>query len=246
MPEIAKVNNGAEQSLSRRLLDLALSVLPAIGGTIGFLGFVAVIGGAIQWVRFTAVHLPASQAVDAIPQSELVAIGAQYLIAFTIVGVFAVVVLYVVDRRAEGNWPTARALLGLAAIECLVVMMLVSVPAPAVVISIVLAVALAVIALLIAPATMSVIREWHALARLRAMRADWDDAARAARFERAYYAYLVTAGMSAEKLASAAARVAACERALADAEVTWADFVVRVERVKVERQRAAAEDVAEV
>jgi hypothetical protein len=69
-------NDQAEKPFQRRLVDLFFQVLPAIGSALGFVGFVAVLGGAIDWVRFSAADLPSDQAVGAIPQSDLVAVGA--------------------------------------------------------------------------------------------------------------------------------------------------------------------------
>lgn len=229
MPGANQTNGGGEQSLPRRLLDLTLSALPAIGGTIGFVGFVALLGGAIQWVRFNSVQLPASQAVDAMPQSELVAIGAQYLITFTLLGLFAVICLYVVDPRAKGNTATARALLALAAVESIVVMALVAVPWETLVISVVLVIALTAIAIRIAPATVDLIKRWTELTQLRRFRKDWDENADSARFERAYYAYAVTAGLPDGMIETIGIRVAACERSLAEVEMKWAALVDRLE-----------------
>ncbi|HEX2086370.1 MAG TPA: hypothetical protein VHF89_11855 [Solirubrobacteraceae bacterium] len=79
---------------------LALDALPAIAGAIGFVGFIALIGGAIQWTRFWAAELPADQAVRVIPRAELVTIGAVSAIAFTLLGLAAVLLVYLLDRRA--------------------------------------------------------------------------------------------------------------------------------------------------
>lgn len=107
------------------IVGWALAAVPAVAGTIGFLGFVAVIGAAIQWTRFESAKLPADQAVHAIPQRELVAIGAVSLIAFTVLGLLAVLLAFIVDRRGDPSRSTRKALVFIALLEGLVVILLV-------------------------------------------------------------------------------------------------------------------------
>jgi len=80
-----------------------MQALPAIGSAVGFVGFVAVLGAAIEWVRFSAAGLPADQAVRVASRPELVATGAVSLIAFTLLGLLAVMVAYLADPRGEGT-----------------------------------------------------------------------------------------------------------------------------------------------
>jgi uncharacterized membrane protein YgcG len=105
-----------------RLLDLALQALPAIAGAVGFVGFVAVLGAAIDWTRFAAAGLPADQAVRVIDRPELVATGAVSLIAFTLLGLLAVLAAYLLDPRAEANPGVRRGAIAVATIELLVVL----------------------------------------------------------------------------------------------------------------------------
>lgn len=79
---------------------MALEAVPAIAGAVGFVGFVALIGGAIEWTRFWAAELPADQAVGAIPETELVTVGAVSTILFTLLGLAAVLLVYLLDRQA--------------------------------------------------------------------------------------------------------------------------------------------------
>ena len=108
--ESAASATSSDTSLTSRLSGLAFQALPAIGSAVGFLGFVAVLGGVIDWVRFQAAQLPASQAVAAVPRSELVSVGAEALILFTLLGVAAVLIVYTLDPIAEGTSKTVFAL----------------------------------------------------------------------------------------------------------------------------------------
>jgi hypothetical protein len=97
-----------------RLFDLLMQALPAVGGTIGFVGFVAVIGGAVEWIRFRAAELPADQAVQVVPREQLVTIGAVSIVAFTLLGLMAVLIAYLIDRRGDASAPTWRAVVALS------------------------------------------------------------------------------------------------------------------------------------
>jgi hypothetical protein len=105
---------GGSPSATSRLVDLLLQALPAIGGAIGFVGFVAVIGGAIEWVRFSSAELPADHAVGVIPRAQLVTIGAVSMIAFTLLGLLAVLVALLIDRRGNASAPTWRGVVALS------------------------------------------------------------------------------------------------------------------------------------
>jgi hypothetical protein len=105
------------QTTSQRLIDLGFQALPAIGGAIGFVGLVAVAGAVIQWFRFWAVGLPADQAVSVIPRPELVAIGAGFLIVYTLLGLLGVLMTYLLDSRDGVNEATRWGLVLVAAVE---------------------------------------------------------------------------------------------------------------------------------
>ncbi len=57
-------------------------VLGAIAAGVGVVGLVTVVGGAVSWIRFDALGIPADKAVAAIPSGELVSIGASTLIPY--------------------------------------------------------------------------------------------------------------------------------------------------------------------
>lgn len=99
-------------SLGSRLGSLALEALPAIIGTVGFVGFIAVIGGAIQWTRFWAAELPSDQAVRAMPKAELVSTA-----LFTVLGLAALLLVYLLDHRGAESARARRGLLVILAVE---------------------------------------------------------------------------------------------------------------------------------
>jgi hypothetical protein len=103
-----------------KVADLALQALPAVVSAAGFLGFVAFVGAAIEWVRFSAAGLPADQAVRVIPRQELVTIGAVALVGYTAAALLAVLVVYLVDREGNATVATLRGLVAVALVEMLV------------------------------------------------------------------------------------------------------------------------------
>jgi hypothetical protein len=115
----------ASEGLLGRLSELAWKALPAIGSAIGFAGFVAIVGGAIEWIRFDAAHLPATQAVLAVPKQELVIEGARALIVYVVAAVLAVLLVYLIDRNGDATRQTARGLVVVGGIGLLVSVILI-------------------------------------------------------------------------------------------------------------------------
>ena len=115
----AKPENAETDAKSgwQTLVGLAVEALPAIAGAIGFVGFVALIGGAIQWTRFWAADLPADQAVHVIPRTELVTVGAVSTIVFTLLGLVALLLVYLLDSKGNVNARTRFGLLIVAGVE---------------------------------------------------------------------------------------------------------------------------------
>ena len=77
----------------------------ALSGVLFSAGFVAALGGAIQWARFDAADLPADQAVAALAREELVVVGAVSLVVYLVVGGLVVFAAYLADSK--GNPCTA-------------------------------------------------------------------------------------------------------------------------------------------
>ena len=87
----------------KQIVEWIVSALPAIAGGISFVGLVAILGAAITWVRFMAAQLPADQAISKIPKSDLAGIGAVSLVAFLILGLLAVLTVYMLQSRPFGD-----------------------------------------------------------------------------------------------------------------------------------------------
>lgn len=116
-PASATATPASSEGLLGRLSELAWKALPAIGSAIGFVGFVAIVGGAVEWIRFDAANLPATQGVLAVPKQELVVIGALALGLFVVGAVFAVLVVYLIDSDGNATPRTAYGLIGVGVIE---------------------------------------------------------------------------------------------------------------------------------
>src|SRR5688572_20656576 len=115
MPETADTGtNGQTQpgddGFLARFGGLFLEALPALLSAVGFLGFVALIGGVIQWIRFSAAELPATTAVRLVPREDLVAEGAVSMITWFGLGLIAVLAVYLLDRRGNATEQTRRGL----------------------------------------------------------------------------------------------------------------------------------------
>jgi hypothetical protein len=113
----AKSAGGATEGALSRLGELGWQALPAIGSAIGFAGFVAVVGAAVEWIRFDAAHLPATQAVLALPKQELVIIGALALAAFVLGAVLALLLVYLINSNGDATRRTAWGLVAVGVIE---------------------------------------------------------------------------------------------------------------------------------
>lgn len=87
--------DGGESSLT----GIVVKVLGAVAAGIGVTGAVAVVGGAIFWVRFDAIGLPATQAVSVIPKSELLVQGSQEMIYFLLAGLGAALLMALMDTK---------------------------------------------------------------------------------------------------------------------------------------------------
>jgi|GEM_PF-2194820 len=79
-------------------IGVAGTILAAIGGGIGALGFVAFFGAAILWVRMDKVGVPANEAIAVVPKSVLVTTGASFLVPSILLAVVLLGVLYLADR----------------------------------------------------------------------------------------------------------------------------------------------------
>jgi hypothetical protein len=107
----------ADNTSLGKLSELAWKAIPAIGSAVGFVGFVAVIGAALLWLRFDIVGLPATQALLAVPRQELVIVGAWELATAVLGGLVAALVVYLFDSKGDATVSTARGIVVVATVE---------------------------------------------------------------------------------------------------------------------------------
>ncbi len=124
--EKAAKKEGPARSSWAGLLEAAakqfIGVLVTAGGLIGFVAFS---GAVIVWSRFFAAEVPADQAVNVVPQEELVAIGSSLLLIFGFFGALAVIAIFLIDRGGRVTPGMSRGLLLLLTIEGVVAIALV-------------------------------------------------------------------------------------------------------------------------
>jgi hypothetical protein len=210
------------------LVDLAFSALPAIGGAVGFVGFVAVIGGAIQWVRFEAAGLPANQAVQAASRNEFLVTGAWSLSLFVFLGLLAVVVAYL--GRSRGAGTTGWGFYLLAGVEALVAFYIVDGWRACVI----LIGWLAAVAVLAAwqgalEAWPAVVKEIHGR-QLLAARHRWEDANGKTTQSQEWLDRLAASKAPPESITEANGELTNALRALHRAEMGWTALVDRLSK----------------
>ena len=225
-------SNGAPPSFFSRVVDLGLKALPAIGSAIGFVGFVALIGGAIEWIRFDSVGLPANQAVHAIPRGELVVDGAWALSVFILLGLLAILVAFLGRRGGFGR--AGWGFVFLALVEALAVAYMVGRSAALWR----LAVWLLILALAAwyAFAELNAEDRWvnrtrrHALRRLAVARQHWEATKQETTEAAGVVRRLTEGGGPQENVVEAQQQLAASLRAHLRAEARWQRVVASVRR----------------
>ncbi len=230
-----------------RLSELAWQALPAIGSAIGFAGFVAVIGAAIEWVRFDAAHLPATQAVLALPRQELVIIGALALAGFVLGGVLAVLLVYMIDNNGDTTLPTVRGLVAVGVIEMSVTLFFIE--EHHILTYLLLGVWLAVIGIAAASVVGAAMDNFRSRAKLKSARAkviDADDKLAAALVARS-----VTDRAARQEPADDTAKQARqrAHRAVLEAEEAWQRaihaWVAAADEIIASRRKSARKGMAE-
>jgi hypothetical protein len=96
VPDAETGDGGAKQPWDR-----IAPVLAAIATGIGVLGFVAFVGGAVEYARLNAAGLPAEQALAVVPKANLVVVGAETLVPALVAAVAFVLLLVVWVIYAE-------------------------------------------------------------------------------------------------------------------------------------------------
>ncbi len=99
-PEGATGGEKAKADEMSGLTSIVVKVLGAIATGIGVTGAVVVVGAAIFWARFDAIGIPPTQAVSAIPRTELLVQGGQEMIIFVLAGLGAALFIALADSKA--------------------------------------------------------------------------------------------------------------------------------------------------
>jgi hypothetical protein len=120
VPEEPKDGKAPESSLSGWVKAAGDKLVPLVVSAVVSVGFVAFAGKAVLWTRFHALQVPSDQVVQAVPQSEAVAVGASMLLIFGLFGVLATLGVYLVDRAGRATPGMSRGLLIILAIEGMV------------------------------------------------------------------------------------------------------------------------------
>lgn len=92
--------------LLRWIAKLGAGIVTGLGLT----GLVTLIGSAVLWERFNQAGLPATQALDVVPDSQLTIEGASMMIGALLLGALAVAVLFSLDREGQITRASAWAL----------------------------------------------------------------------------------------------------------------------------------------
>jgi VIT1/CCC1 family predicted Fe2+/Mn2+ transporter len=98
-----KADEDSKKAFKLDDLGAAGTLLAAVGGGLGVLGFVTFFGGAILWVRMDEAGLPGSEAVAVIPKSMLLSTGANFLFPAFLAALGFTLLLYLVET-AVNHW----------------------------------------------------------------------------------------------------------------------------------------------
>lgn len=96
-----KPASSGEGGWSKLVDALIEKVVPALATTVGLLGFVALIGGAANWVQLEAAQLPTSEALSLMSQDRLIPTGAASITGFLLIGAVAMFLVYGLDAGAR-------------------------------------------------------------------------------------------------------------------------------------------------
>jgi hypothetical protein len=85
------------------LRKLVARVAGAVATGVGVLGFVAVVGGASYWWRFSSAGLPADESVADLTHSQLLVLGVRELFPFMAILTVEAVALYLLEGAVAGT-----------------------------------------------------------------------------------------------------------------------------------------------
>src|SRR5436190_16643082 len=92
---------GGDGGNASKALDWRV-LLEIVGASAGIAAFVTFTGGALLWLRFDQLGLPADRAVSLLPRTILLTVGAHALLVPALLGVVAVVLIFAVQPGGEG------------------------------------------------------------------------------------------------------------------------------------------------
>jgi hypothetical protein len=105
-------------------LDTAVKIGALVSSLSGFAALATVTGGALTWMRFHAAHIPADDALAAIPGQDLVTIGVEALSTFALASIVAVLVAYLLDPKGTPGPRNQVAVATLATAACVIAVLL--------------------------------------------------------------------------------------------------------------------------
>ncbi len=85
------------------LRKLVARVAGVVATGVGVLGFVAVVGGASYWWRFSSAGLPADESVADLTHSQLLVLGVRELLPFMAILIVEAVALYLLEGAVGGT-----------------------------------------------------------------------------------------------------------------------------------------------
>ena len=94
-PERARIEREEAPALSPKL------VLEFLGAATGVGALMMLVGGALLWLRFDRLELPADRIVTLLPTELLVTVGAHALLLAAVAGLASVIAIYALDDRSE-------------------------------------------------------------------------------------------------------------------------------------------------
>jgi hypothetical protein len=94
------VTGGTGDDAMPRWWTMAIQVL---GATAGLIALTTFVGGAMLWLRFDGLDLPADRAVSLLPKELLLVVGAQALVVPIALGLGALLALVVIDPLDKGR-----------------------------------------------------------------------------------------------------------------------------------------------
>lgn len=95
----------SRRATALNLNDVIRNVVAAIATAVGVVGLLAVVGGAVTWLRFSQTGLPTQTALSVTPKHDLISLGATGLVIFVGLATLIVAGLFAINPTGEpGRW----------------------------------------------------------------------------------------------------------------------------------------------